>query len=119
MIKAADDAVIPVTVKTVSKIPLGDGKFDCQLIPQLPANVQVMPGMTCKMSFLVYENNQALVVPKKSVFSDDDGISHYVFVVSGDTTRRAEVRVGRESGDDVEILDGLAAGDKIAKDKPQ
>lgn len=118
LVNATDNVVIPVTVKSVSKIPLGNDKFDCQILPQLPANIQVMPGMTCKMSFPVYENKQAMVAPKKSVFSDDDGISHYVFVVDGDTTKRQEVRIGRESGDNVEILDGLSAGAKIAKDRP-
>jgi multidrug efflux pump subunit AcrA (membrane-fusion protein) len=118
LVKAAEDAVIPVTVKSVSRVPLGDGKFDCQLVPQLPGNLQVMPGMTCKMSFLVYENAQAVVAPSKSVFSDDEEVSHYVYVVDGEATQRREVRVGRKSGDDIEILDGLAKGDKIAKDKP-
>lgn len=117
-IAAAGDLLISVMVQSVSKIPLDNGKFDCQLIPDGLEDGQVMPGMTCKMSFLVYENNRAVVVPEASVFSDDEGVTHYVYKVIGDDVKRQVVRVGQTSGDDIEIVDGLSAGETIAKSKP-
>lgn len=118
LIKAAGKTVIPVVVKSISRIPIEGSKFDCEFVPEELGNAEVMPGMTCKMSFLVYENKQAVMVPKASVFSDDGEISHYVYVVKGEDTERKEVRAGLASGDMIEIVDGLAEGDEIAKKKP-
>ena len=113
---SATNVVVPATVKSVSRIPLDSGKYDCQiLVENLPNDGSVMPGMSCKLSFLVYENKQAIVAPKSSVFSDDGGVSHFVFVVDGEKTSRKPVMVGHTSGDSIEIRDGLSAGDKIAK----
>ena len=119
LIPAAGNKTVPVMIKAISRIPLDDGKFDCQLtVEDLPVDGSVMPGMTCKLSFLVYENKQALVVPKDSVFTDDDGVSHYVYVLEGEVPKRREVSVGHTIGSDTEILSGLTAGDKIAKSRP-
>ena len=119
LITAAGTKTVPVMIKSISRIPLDDGKFDCQLTAEnLPADGTVMPGMTCKLSFQVYENKQALIVPKDSVFSDDDNVSHYVFVVQDGEPKRQAVTVGHTVGNDTEILSGLADGDKITKTKP-
>lgn len=119
LIKAAGNKIMPVMIKSVSRIPLDNGKFDCQLtVENLPADGTVMPGMTCKLSFQVSENKQALVVPKDSVFSDDVNVSHYVFVMADGEPKRKEVTVGHTVGNDTEILSGLSADDKITKTKP-
>lgn len=119
MVKSATNLRVPVTIKSLSNIPLDDGKFDCQImVGELPGEAKVMPGMGCKLSFLVRSNAQAVVVPKASVFTDDGGVTHYVYVVNNDTAERKEVTVGHTSGTDTEILEGLEAGDTIAKAKP-
>ena len=119
LIKSAGNKTIPVSIKSVAKIPLDDGKFDCQITAEnLPSDPSVMPGMGCKLSFLVHENKQAVIAPTASVFSDDGGISHYVYRMEGDSAKRTDVEIGHKSGDGVEITRGLAAGDKIAKSKP-
>ncbi len=118
-IKSAGKTTVPATIKSISRIPMDDAKYDCQImVENLPSDASVMPGMGCKLSFLVYENKNSIVVPKASVFSDDGGISNYVFVVDGESSTRKEVTVGHTSGTDVEIIDGLKDGDKIAKAKP-
>lgn len=110
---------VPVRIKSVSRIPLDDGKYDCQItMEELPTEGAIMPGMNCKLSFLVHQTEQAVVVPKSSVFSDDDGVTHYVYSVVDEKQVRKEVTVGKTSGDDIEIIDGLTAGEKIAKSKP-
>ncbi len=119
LIKAAGNTTITVMIKSVSRIPLDDGKFDCQIMAEnIPAGAAVMPGMSCKLSFLVHENQQAVVVPKASVFSDDENVTHYVYLKEGDEFKRQEVTVGHSSGDDIEIVSGISAGDSIAKSKP-
>ena len=119
LITAAGNTTLPVLIKSISRIPLDDNKFDCQIaIEKLPADVTVMPGMACKLSFQVYENKQALVLPKTSVFSDDDGVTNYVFVVQDEQATRTEVTAGRTVGESVEILDGLSEDAQVAKVKP-
>ena len=111
--------VIPATIKSVSRVAMDSGKYDAQIVVEsLPADT-VMPGMGCKLSFVVYENNSAVVAPKASVFSDDGGVTHYAYVVKdGGKPTRQSVKVGRVSGDHIEIIDGLSNGDSIAKSKP-
>lgn len=119
LVKATGNTTLAVTIKSISRISLDDGKFDCQIVVEnLPAGKKIMPGMGCNLSFLSHEDKQALVVPKASVFSDDNGVTHYVYVMDNDEPNRKEVKVGHTSGDVTEILDGLAEGDKIAKAKP-
>jgi len=118
LIKSTDNKTIPVVIKSVSRIPLDNGKFDCQIAAENLENANVMPGMTCKLSFLIYENENAVVAPKSSVFSDDGGITNYVYVVKDGKPIMSPVKTGRTSGDDVEIIDGLSVGDKISKAKP-
>lgn len=116
---AAGNAITPVLLKSISKIPLEDGKFDSQImLEKLPIETTVMPGMTCKLSFLVYENKQAVMLPKASVFSDDDGVTSYVYLMVDGKPKRTEVTLGKTVGDSVEVADGVAAGDKVAKVKP-
>ena len=118
-LNTASANVIPATIKSLTRIPLDTGKYDCQVVVEnIPADGKIMPGMGCKLSFSVYENQAALVAPKASVFSDDGGVTHYVYVVSGDESTRKVVTVGRVSGGNIEILDGLTDGDEIAKSKP-
>jgi multidrug efflux pump subunit AcrA (membrane-fusion protein) len=118
-IKSAGKTTVPAQINSISRIPMDDGKYDCQImVENLPTDTTVMPGMGCKLSFLVYENENAIVVPKASVFSDDGGISNYVYIVDGETSTRKEISVGHTSGTNVEVVEGLKDGDKIAKAKP-
>jgi multidrug efflux pump subunit AcrA (membrane-fusion protein) len=57
-------------------------------------------------------------VPSGCVFRDDDG-SRYVFVLGSDgKPAKKPVKAGLSSGGRTEILDGLAAGDRVRTSKP-
>ena len=77
-----------------------------------------MPGMTCKASFRTYSNQDAVMIPSASVFSDDGGISHFVFVVTDGETEKRVVQLGPTAGAEVVVLEGLQAGQAIAKSRP-
>jgi HlyD family secretion protein len=112
---AAGNRLFSVTINSIANISGEDGKYDCEvMIDHLPQGVNLMPGMSCKLSFMIADRN-AVVTKKASVFSDDDGVSHFVFVVDGDKVKRNEVVVGKSVGDEIEILEGLTAGTQIAK----
>lgn len=118
VMKFDKDVQMPVAVKAIKNVPMSGGKFDCMFdINNLNnSNATVLPAMSCKVSIKVHENNNAIVVPKASVFSDDE-INHYVYTDDEQPQRKA-VKVGMTSGDDIEILEGLTDGDKILKAKP-
>lgn len=119
LVTAARNLTVPVFIKSISMIPIESEKFDVQiLVEKLPLEVALMPGMGCKLSFLVHQNEQALILPKESVFSDDDGVTHYVYVLRNEKPQRTAVTIGYEAGDNLEILDGVAEGDQVAKKKP-
>ncbi len=113
----AESHRLPVSLTAVTRIPNSKGKFDCLIaIEQRPQDSSIMPGMTCKVAFRTF-NEEALVAPKASVFSNDGGVSHHVFVVEDNVAVKRAVVVGRESGENVLILDGLDEGVEIAKKK--
>lgn len=115
--ESAGGKVMPVAIKSVGRVPMADGKYDCVVSLTGEPGDKLLAGMACKMSFKVYESANATVVPKASVFSDDDGFTHYVFVGKEDS-KRVAVELGRDSGKDVEVLSGLSVGDEIRKSKP-
>lgn len=102
----------------IGQFPLDDGKFDGLIqLPSFP--VGIVPGLTCKVKVVTYKNDQAILVPKASVFSDDGGLSQYVYILDGENPLKRPVVALREQGDQVEVTQGLAAGDKILKKKPE
>ncbi len=112
------DKKIDASVVEVGQFPLDDGKFDCQIkLAEMPANI--VPGMTCKVKLVSYKNEKATMIPKTSVFSDDGGLTQYVYVLEGEKPVRRIVVALRENGDQLEVTDGLKGGDKVLKSKPE
>jgi multidrug efflux pump subunit AcrA (membrane-fusion protein) len=56
------------------------------------------------------------VVPRQAIRKD--GAQDVVFVVAGDTVERRAVKTGQASGDDVEIVTGLAMGERVVVEGP-
>jgi len=119
MFEAIGTKIVPVAIDSIERIPLSGGKYDCKVNLQGATEAGLLPGMGSKMSFLVHVNNEAMVVPKASVFSDDEGFTHYVYKASDEgEPEKVDVETGKTSGDDIEILSGLSVGDMITKKKP-
>jgi membrane fusion protein, macrolide-specific efflux system len=71
-------------------------------------------GMTGTAKIKISDQVSAMVVPQSSVFSDAG--KKYVMVMSGGFPERKDVQVGTYGSDGmVEILSGIAEGDKILK----
>lgn len=70
--------------------------------------------MTANVSFLIKRKEEALIVPAAAV-KDAPGGKRVVTIPGAEkgTTETKEVTVGIETDDKVEIVDGLAAGDKV------
>ena len=79
----------------------------------------VLPGMTCSMTVRAYENRRALTVPAALVFAEpEDEDKRYVYVEENGEAVKRPVTVGRQSGEKVEILEGLKEGDVVYFEEP-
>ncbi len=80
-----------------------------------------MPGMTCKVKLTSYEKKDALTIPPAMLKTDEaDPQKQYVWRLNKKgKAKKAAVTVGKRSAAKVEILEGLAEGDKIVAEPPK
>jgi HlyD family secretion protein len=119
-------AWMPAKLATLSNVPVATGKFDAKfdLTGEVPE--WIVAGMSCKVKVATYDKADALVVPKKAVHTDkDDEEIKYVWLVDAEEDKakdasikavRREVTLGKSSGENVEIVKGLKAGDVVSLD---
>ncbi|HVS14324.1 MAG TPA: efflux RND transporter periplasmic adaptor subunit [Thermoanaerobaculia bacterium] len=69
------------------------------------------PGMFASLYLQTAVHENALVVPKRALVLESIGDT--VYVVDGDRAARREVRLGYQEADDVEVLAGLAEGERV------
>lgn len=75
------------------------------------ANNRLRPGMFITAHIVTATHADAVLVPKKAIVYDD-GFPH-VFVVNDSTATRVRLDVGFEDSDNLEVLEGTKAGDRI------
>ncbi len=82
---------------------------------------RVLPDMGIKVAFLEDQPVQAQAGPRllmpASAARTEDG-RDIVFVVRGNLAERRAIRLGSTVGDDVEVLGGLTAGERVILDGP-
>jgi HlyD family secretion protein len=85
---------------------------------------KILPDMGVKVAFLrdapaagEAPAATAVIVPKAAVRSADG--KPVVFVLNEDRVERRAIRVGLETGDQVEVLSGVRAGERVVIDGPQ
>ena len=84
---------------------------------------RILPDMGVKVSFLGDEEPASAAAPvarvsvAKTAIRTMDGKT-VVFVARDDRVERRAVRAGRENGNDVDVLSGLSAGEKVVIDPP-
>ena len=110
-------------VKDISPIEVAPGKFEINFeISENELPDWVLAGMSCKLKINTYDKADALTVPKAAVHTDkvDEDIQYVWLVVDPDDAEakpeRRTVKIGRRSGDDIEIVKGLKKGDVISLD---
>jgi HlyD family secretion protein len=113
---AYPDLELALIVRSVEAIPLSPGNFGAQLTVEMtPAAEPIVPGMTCRMKLFTYERKDALTVPLTAVVPDartPRASCAFVLGPDGKPAKRA-VEVGRKTDKKVEIIKGLAEGDKV------
>lgn len=112
------DQRIAGTVASVTAAPLG-GSYEvrCKLndVPE-----GIIAGLTGSIKIKGYAKDNVLQVASTAVSYDDDVDSYVVYTpaTAGGKPTKVNVKIGRRSGDKVEILDGLTEGQVVLKEKP-
>jgi len=119
-IEFATGATAPVSIEAVSVqvLPTVDpATHSRQVRLALPAgNPALAPGMFARVQLpLTGTLSAVLTVPVSAVVRRPEFSAVYVITGSGKPQLR-QVRLGRTQGDDVEVLAGIAAGERIALD---
>ena len=70
------------------------------------------PGFFAKASIVYTKVERVVFIPRRSV-TYAYGI-YKVYLVKGNKLKETEIRVGDQSGDDIEILEGVREGDRLA-----
>ena len=105
------DAVHPGTVARVSPAISTDNRT-LALEAEIPNETGALrPGSFARASIIIESGESAILVPATSIVTFA-GIDK-VITVKDDVTQEKRVRTGRRSGERVEIVDGLRAGETI------
>lgn len=68
-------------------------------------------GVTLEFKVLIYQNPNAIIIPRNLVKNDDKG--KYVYVEKNSIAVKTYITNGLDSGGDFEVRSGLSAGDKL------
>jgi multidrug efflux pump subunit AcrA (membrane-fusion protein) len=119
VVEGRPDLKLNAKVESISAVPVSDGKFD-GAFTLTGNNGSLVAGMECDVKFVPYKNEKAIVVPTKAIFSDEiDEDQKYVYVhVNSEKSEKRIVGVGKESGDNTEVVSGLKVGEEILLEKP-
>ena len=74
---------------------------------------RLKPGTTVQMTINLQTIKDALVVPANAVVTSQDGSSAVMLAGTDGKAHQKGVKLGVRQGDDVQILDGVAPGDKV------
>lgn len=82
----------------------------------IPNGDGLRPGFTCNVEITVDKIDNALMLPIQAVFRDGD--QWVVYTGSASRAKKVPVKIGRTSITHVEVLEGLAKGDRVVLNPP-
>ena len=78
----------------------------------VPAEVEgLLSGMFADVTFHTAVSSEAVVVPSDAILTSSD--KQYVYIVDGDTAKRADITTGLTGSGLTEVTSGLAAGEQL------
>ena len=103
----------PVTARVTAVFPFVEGGGRTAVVEAVVDNPgrRFLPGQYVTMRFVTGERPQALSVPRGAVASA--GGRATVWIIDGERVQPREVTTGLETAERVEIVGGLAAGDRV------
>jgi multidrug resistance efflux pump len=91
--------------------------YTVKVVLDVDPKLGLKPSMRCKAEILLDRVTDALSVPIQAVFRQ--GPVSYVYVPDGEGFAQRQVKLGRASELEVEILSGLEAGDQVLLREPK
>lgn len=115
---AASEREFSATVDTVSPVASPRNKSDPQKFFIVEATIDdvdpdlMRVGSRVRASIVTGKIENRIVVPAQSVYGNDSNA--YVFILESGGPVRRDVEIGRRSPDLVELLNGVAAGERVS-----
>ena len=90
-----------------------NGQFQVDLIFDGPEPPQMQRGQSVQAKLVLGDSARATLIPNGAFFNDTGG--NWVFVVDrrGNSATKRPVQLGRRNADFIEVLSGLAPGDRV------
>lgn len=100
---------------TVSRIypQVSEGRFAVELAFDEGKTRALHPGQGLEVLMTLGGATQALLLPNDAFINDSGGAWVFVVDAGGTSARRREIRTGRRNNSQVEVLSGLAAGERV------
>jgi RND family efflux transporter MFP subunit len=117
-ISGAPGLQFPVRLREIAQVADSTTQtFNVRVSMEAPMDIQVLPGMTATV-LATYRRaavlGQRLLVPVTAVAQSDAGQSVVWILDENSAVQPRNVRLGAAAGGDVEVLEGLQPGDRIA-----
>ncbi|PWF42900.1 efflux RND transporter periplasmic adaptor subunit [Massilia glaciei] len=107
-----DDGVYPVAVSTIYP-QIKDGRFTVEMAFSGAQPAALSPGQSLDAQLTLGEPARATLLPNGAFLGDSGGAWVFVLAADGALAQRRAVRLGRRSNKQVEVLSGLAPGEKV------
>jgi len=90
-----------------------DGHFVADLVFDGTEPTDIRRGQTLQMKLTLGDATEATLIPDGAFYQDTGGTWIFVVAPNGETAARRNVRLGRRNSRFIEVLDGLAPGEKV------
>jgi HlyD family secretion protein len=106
-----------VTVRGDDRQPMDTGiRFFTTIVKLDAVDSQLKPGMSTMVDFALSRRRDVLAIPHEAVRSD--GAKKVCFIANDEHLERREVKIGQDTAEMVEVLDGLHEGEMVALNPP-
>lgn len=90
-----------------------DGRFTAELTFTGPTPERLQPGQGVDLLITLGDSKRVLLLPNDAFIDDASGLSVFVLDADGRRAQRRQVRIGRRNQRQVEVLAGLAPGERV------
>lgn len=105
--------VLMGAIRSVSPVPISDNGSHEVLVEIEGEQDGLVAGMSCEVKVEAYQKDDALTVPAAALESDNTGRWHVKVRGEDGTAVKRAVSLGWRGDDEVEVLEGLKAGDQV------
>ena len=119
-IGALPDARIPSRVDRIFPKAKKEGNatlFDIWIVITDAPGVTLRAGFSATANILIRERKQVVLLPERLILFEDG--KRFVEAPDGEKTKKVEVKTGLSDGLNIEVLDGLKAGDQVVERPPR